>query len=68
MFAVRNGLRNSSHLPTIIARTYSNTIVSAPPEVKMSTAEKIISLICISGSIFVTPMYMVPNFKNYAKK
>ncbi|KYN44548.1 hypothetical protein ALC56_00991, partial [Trachymyrmex septentrionalis] len=37
MFAI-NGLRNTSRLSGVIARTYSNSIVSTPPQVKVSTA------------------------------
>ncbi|CAL1689544.1 unnamed protein product [Lasius platythorax] len=68
MFAIRNSLTNTSRLSGVIARTYHNTIVSTPPRVKISTAEKLVSLFCIAAAILGTPMYMVPNFKNYAKR
>jgi len=44
MFAIHNGLRNTSRLSGVIARAYSNIIVSTPPEVKISTAVSRVSL------------------------
>lgn len=46
MFAI-HGLRSTSRLPGVIARTYTNSIVSAPPEVKIST---VVSTSCLSVS------------------
>ncbi|EZA59064.1 hypothetical protein X777_15705 [Ooceraea biroi] len=66
MFAIQNGLRSTSRLSGVIARN-SNSIVSAPPAVKISTGEKLFAFGCIAGSILIWPMYFVPNFKNYAK-
>ncbi|KAM0725503.1 hypothetical protein ACS0PU_008989 [Formica fusca] len=67
MFAIRKSLISTSRLTGDIARTYHSTILSTPPRVKMSTTEKIISFLCIASAILVSPMYMAPNFKNYAK-
>ncbi|XP_018051265.1 PREDICTED: uncharacterized protein LOC108689136 [Atta colombica] len=68
MFAINNGLRNTLRLSGVITRTVSNRIICTPPQVKISTAEEIFAYLCIVGSLLISPMYMVPNFKNYGKR
>ncbi|KAL6425996.1 hypothetical protein ACFW04_008941 [Cataglyphis niger] len=69
MFAIRKSLISTSRLTGNIARTYShNTILCTPPRVKISGAELVISFLCLTSAILVSPMYMIPNFKNYAKR
>ncbi|GAB1865064.1 hypothetical protein CAJAP_06143 [Camponotus japonicus] len=68
MFAIRSSLTNTSRLSGVIAKSYHSLILSTAPRVKISNAEKLLAFFCIAGSILISPMYFVPNFKNYAKK
>ncbi|KAH0944694.1 hypothetical protein HN011_005385 [Eciton burchellii] len=67
MYAIYNGIRNTSRLSGVVARSYHRNITCTPPQVKISTPEKILCFGCIAGAILVWPMYFAPNFKRWSQ-
>lgn len=65
MFTVSAAKIAAKAKPALIQSCRQMTVVSGPPQVKISPAEKVIHAVAIAFGILSLPAYVLVNIKNY---